>query len=199
MRSKPLSSPLLPFSVTQDPNPITVRIGYEWPKEQQQGNKKSKDTLWPFLKDDFESIFNSVEKASKKRHGATAFEYRLSRMRAKHGAELCSRFMELCKQSDILAFDITSRNPNVMFELGLAIAMKGLNSGRVFLFEEERDDWKIPSDLAGYFVTYYRKGKSGDCLQIKDLKGFNAALRTVVTADARDRGMWGIKSEIIED
>jgi len=177
--------------------PISVRIGYEWPKEDKTTGKSPKDKLWHFLRDEFRQVLDSIQVASKKRSGEKVFFYKLGRMRARHGTEMLSRFMELCKISDILAFDISSQNPNVMFELGLAIAAKGIASGRIFLFAEKLAGHNlIPSNLSGYFITYYKNDKGTH--KIIDKRGFAAAFRGIVLEDARARGMWGSKTNEVE-
>jgi len=75
-----------------------------------------------------------------------------------HGGHLLSVVLERCHGAHILIFDITQRNPNVMFELGVGLATKGLD-GNVFIFQQVESDAKSapqpPSDLAGYFITRY--------------------------------------------
>jgi hypothetical protein len=125
-------------------------------------------------------------------------------VRARHGAGVLPRFIELCESSDIVAFDISKFNPNVMFELGLAIASKGVSSGRVFIFMEtpscgeiSKSLGEVPSDLAGYFITFYVRGEDG--YKICDSTGFRAALRTIVLDDARSRGMIVPKGREVEE
>jgi hypothetical protein len=189
------------------PKPISVRVGLEWQKNEGQSRdtvSPTKDAVWQFLRLQIDGVLASVQKSSPKKLAATwPFSYRLGRMRALHGAELLPRFIELCETSDILVFDISNSNPNVMFELGLAMAIKGIGSGRVFIFMEKPADLRattgrpVPSDLAGYFITFYTQSKDG--LVLCDKRGFNAALRALVVEDARTRGMLpAIASEIDE-
>jgi hypothetical protein len=191
------------------PKPITVRIGYAWPKalKNKAADVKASpaDDVWPFLRDRFGDVLDSIEKTTLKKPAApSAFSYRLGRMRARHGAGVLPRFIELCESSDIVAFDISKFNPNVMFELGLAIASKGVSSGRVFVFMETPSCGEIskilgevPSDLAGYFITFYVRDEDG--YKICDPRGFSAALRAIVLDDARSRGMVVPKGREVEE
>lgn len=91
------------------------------------------------------------------------------------------------------------------FELGYAIAKKGSDLGRVYIFSEEVDvkdeDKKPCSDLAGYMLTEYTVSKKGaksksskinqSTLKLKDERGFRAALVNTLKDLAIERGMWG--------
>ncbi len=171
------------------PKPISVRIGYAWPKAVKKAVKNKsaavktlpRPDVWPFLRDQIGKVLDSAQKTALKKSTAPwPFSYRLGRMRARHGAGVLPRFIELCESSDIVAFDISQYNPNVMFELGLAIASKGVSSGRVFVFMETLSSdaipkslGEVPSDLAGYFITFYTYGKNG--YKFCDPRGFSAA------------------------
>lgn len=115
-------------------------------------------------------------------------------MRARHGTELLPRFRELCEKTDIIVFDITGENPNVMLELGMALSAKSQTQGHVFVLKQGKYDCtKIPGDLRGYFITCFNIlcDKNGTSrLKLEDHKGFRAALRSVIIDLARQRGMW---------
>ena len=118
-------------------------------------------------------------------------------MRALHGASLLENFIRRCTETDIMVFDITGSNPNVMFELGLAMALKGPSCGNIFVFQETTPNDgepidKPPSDLAGYFFTRYHrlKSRAGTQYGLNDQSGFRAALRTRIVAAAREKDMW---------
>ena len=89
-----------------------------------------------------------------------------------------------------------------MFELGVAIAAKGTSSGRVFIFakkdQKEKDALsRIPSDLRGYFITFY--DVKGDKQKLIDQRGFTAALKAIIMEDAHARGMLVYPSPKTED
>ena len=99
------------------------------------------------------------------------------------------------------------------FELGYAIAKKGSDLGRAYIFSEEVDDKaennKPCSDLAGYMLTEYTvskkvaKSKSSkinqSTLKLKDERGFRAALVNTLIDIARERGMWGYDNKVIDE
>jgi len=176
------------------PKPISIRIGYEWAESNPRNDER-----WKFLKNVTGNILKSLEQQKNARKKNFKFCYQLGRMRAKHGCELISRFVELCNETDILIFDISMANPNVMFEMGVAVAIKGVKSGRVFIMcEGDHGKVKIPSDISGYFITYYKKTAGN--FKLADYSGFQAALKTALLDVAFEKQMWGNeKSEINSD
>jgi hypothetical protein len=93
-----------------------------------------------------------------------------------------------------MVFDITTGNANVLFELGIAMGAKGVDSGAVFVFLEKTESTisealykKVPSDLRGYFITSYERTRSG--LKLTDPAGFEAALRFILKESAIQRGI----------
>jgi hypothetical protein len=68
------------------------------------------------------------------------------------GARLVDVFIELLRSSDLLVADVSRKNPNVLFELGIA---HGLGKPFILLLDEKDDSAGIPSDLTGYqYVPY---------------------------------------------
>ena len=134
----------------------------------------------------------------------------INRLRGRHGATLFGGILQKIDRSDILFFDISGGNPNVHFELGYAIAKKGSDLGRVYVFSEEvvGKSKKPCSDLACYMLTKYtfpkNKGKSKSYQndrtipELKDQRGFHAALVNTLIDIARERGMWGTSKTIFE-
>ena len=185
------------------PPPITIRVGYEWTDRKQEPKAAPPQERYKFIKDATEVVIAEVVKRGASRKGKYALYIQVGRMRAMHGSELLPRFRDLCKNTDIVAFDITGENPNVMLELGMALAAKAETPGRVYIFKQKTiDESPIPGDLPGYFITYFHteQGKNKHCeLKLKDQPGFRAALRTAVIAIARERGMWGESGWIDED
>lgn len=185
------------------PPPITIRIGYEWTDRQQEPKAAPPQERYKFIKDVIEAVIEEVVKRAKPRKSNHALYIQVGRMRAKHGCELLPRFRELCDQTDIVAFDITGENPNVMLELGMALCAKAETPGRVYIFKQRTiDESPLPGDLSGYFITYFHsvQGRKKQCeLKLKDAAGFRAALRTAIIEIARDRGMWGESGLVDED
>ena len=135
----------------------------------------------------------------------------MGRLRGHHGTTLIGGILRKIERADILLFDITGDNPNVHFELGYALAIKGADSGKVFVFRESGKDKtnssdKPCSDLSGYMLTLYKRnetttGKSGSKpgFKLNDPKGFLAALRTILIGLAEEREMWGQSKNVLEE
>ncbi len=172
--------------------PVTIRVGYEWKKDVHP----AADKRWHFRTETVMGVVESVVREASKKKAAHPLSVRVSRMRALHGAMLLPSLIDRCEKSDVVMFDITEQNPNVMLELGMALAFKGPYSGRVFVFQEaggEKDEpiHDAPSDIGGFFFTRYKanlKAKLG--YSLRDYPGFRAALKTRIIEDARVRGMW---------
>jgi hypothetical protein len=172
--------------------PISILVGYQWI---QNGEKNS---TWPFIRSQFETTMDSFAGSKKNtQKSGSHIRYTLGRMRGHHGSDVCAALIKRCQETDILAFDITTRNPNVMFELGIAIGARGVSSGAVFIFEEKKAGAEennthqtpagIPSDLNGYFITYYTK--KATTFRLVDPQGSKAAVIYKAKCLARERGM----------
>jgi hypothetical protein len=167
-----------------DMKPISAFVAYDWSVDE-------KDIVWPFIRDQLKKVFEGF-KTQKEKH---PFKYRVGRMRAHHGADICGSILKRCQNTDIAVFDISTGNANVLFELGVAIGAKGVNSGAVFVFVEKTEvsisetlRKKVPSDLRGYFITSYERTRVG--LKLRDARGFQAALRFIIKEAAIQRGMF---------
>jgi hypothetical protein len=171
--------------------PITVYVAYDW------GHDRAKPKQfqgWPFIRDRFTSTLKSL--ASKQ--GNERFAFRVQRMRGFQGGMLLEAILTRCKRGDMIAFDISTLNPNVLLELGIALGEKGLASGEVFVFMERvlkeengKKTWtpveKVPSDLEGYLLANYELGEKG--LSLPDRRGVEAAIRFKALQIAAERGM----------
>ncbi len=171
--------------------PLTIRVAYEWDKKK----APNRDPRWQFIKGVAVKVAKEVTEQSKKRKSPASFKCRISRMRAMHGTMLLNNLIKRCMDTDILIFDITENNTNVLFELGVALALKGSESGRVFIFQEVNPKTKnpinsTPSDLQGYFFTRYARMRTVGAYELIDKIGFRAAFRSRLIEIARERGMW---------
>ncbi len=182
-------------SETADANrPITIRVGYGWPKR--DGKSKPEDHVWAFIRERIKVVSDSLSKTQVKRGGRT-FTCHINRLRAMHGGSVLDVLLQRIREADILVFDITGRNPNVLVEIGMALAMNGC-SGRVFVFQEVDDEGnpaegaKHPTDLNGYFFTRYRKvlERGRSTCRLTESQAFVAALRSRIMDAARARGIW---------
>jgi hypothetical protein len=171
-------------------SPVLIRVGYEWPKQKKNG--RSTDPFWDFIS---KLVQKSVDALNKRLSGRKLQNVacRTSRLRALHGGHVLNVLLERCHSADLLIFDITDFNANVMFELGVGLSGKGL-AGKVFIFQKVETGTKRspepPSDLSGYFITRYteviKNGKSH--YSLADRRGFDAALQSRVRDAARSLG-----------
>jgi hypothetical protein len=108
--------------------------------------------------------------------------------------------MRRIREADVLIFDVSGGNRNVHFELGCALAMKGLDAERVYIFS---DTSEVASDLAGLMLTKYKRVPEGlqskqPFAKLEDLRGFRAALVGTLRQIAEERGMFGKTKNVFE-
>jgi hypothetical protein len=181
-------------------NLISIRVGYDWGSNEPNSKAQKR---WSFIRD---LISDAIVELNKRQHKLkkAPLNVRLARMRAIHGGEVLGTFIKRCKDSDILVFDISTENPNVMLELGLAIAAKK-SCPCIYVFHEQKggefEVKDIPSDLRGYFITSYRKAdsKSGDTYKLVDQRGFKSSLMARISEVARDKGLMVDKPGLDEE
>src|SRR5213594_4460914 len=61
------------------------------------------------------------------------------------GAELTSNILDSIRQADLIIADVSHQNPNVLYEVGFAHALR---KPTILLFNI-KSDYNLPSDLAG--------------------------------------------------
>jgi hypothetical protein len=131
---------------------------YSWNYEIR--NEKTKNTKTPLA-------MNAIKERLQERvdglfpEGAVIVQY--NRLRATAGSNVLDGIKNRLETADALIFDITEFNPNVMFELGLALGLAKCNDKHtVFIIMEGEsfDCTKIPSDLLGYFISFYTVNKN---------------------------------------
>jgi hypothetical protein len=124
---------------------------YEWYlKAQETKNKYSPLAI--------KNLITQLENRVAKNLKDNSIKIRYNRLRATAGSYLLDGIIDRLNNSDALLFDITNHNPNVMFELGIAIvASRQLKCRKVFIICEGKDfkSANIPSDLQGYYITFY--------------------------------------------
>lgn len=104
------------------------------------------------------SLIRQLENRVVKNLKDDSIKLRYNRLRATAGSYLLDGIIDRVNNCDALIFDITNYNPNVMFELGIAIiASRQLKSRKVFIICEGKDfnSANVPSDLQGYFISLY--------------------------------------------
>jgi hypothetical protein len=125
---------------------------YQW-KETGESNAKNEKPIIAI-----KALITQVQK----RLASTLPELKINigynRLRATAGAFLLDGITDRIRNSDAIIFDISDFNPNVMFELGIAIeASRNQRGAKVFIICEGKDisSVKVPSDLSGYFISFY--------------------------------------------
>jgi hypothetical protein len=100
--------------------------------------------------------------------------------------------------ADVLVFDVSGGNRNVHFELGYAVAKKGAESGRIYIFS---DSLPIASDLSALMVAHYKHRSpslDGKSFELVDARGFRAGLISTLRELAEERLMIGPARQILE-
>jgi hypothetical protein len=169
-------------------------VGYDWNLDQEAAKGGGLNRHWAFLRDEVKAAVQTLEKLATNR-GKSAYPIRISvkRLRARHGTSVTSAIMRRICEADVLIFDVSGSNRNVHFELGCALAMRGLDTERVYVFT---DTPKIASDLSGLMFTEYERIPAKPETQnpygcLKDRRGFRAALVATLRQIAEERGMFG--------
>lgn len=129
---------------------------YEWYKRDKEKNKNTPVVL--------KGLVAQVKGRVEKQLEGVSLKIQYNRLRATAGSFLLDGIVDRIENSDAVIFDITGFNPNVMFELGVAMqAARSTNGAKVYVICEgkEFDRNKIPSDLDGYFVSFYEISKEG--------------------------------------
>lgn len=183
--------------------PIIVHVGYAWP--QRRAKRKAEDHVWRFIRKLIGTTTDALAKVQANR-AAPKLPVRINRLRAMHGGSVLDVLLRRISRSDILVFDITGQNPDVLIEIGMALACKG-TAGSVFILQKadaKGNPVKTaahPSDLSGYFFTRYQEnalpGRSS--FRLIEAQGFAAALRSRIIDAARERGIWRDAQRTISD
>jgi hypothetical protein len=174
---------------------ISVRIAYDWKSDHRSERKDAEEfgndgfnETWRFLKSEVEKVAGSVGKILSKRPApAVPFRISIGRLRARHGDTVLGSILKRIRSADILIFDISTGNSNVLFELGCAISNERF-SEKVFTLMD-KSHGKPPSDLAGLMLTCYTR-KNSNKPKLTDARGFQAAMRSVIISAAMEKEMW---------
>ena len=143
---------------------VNVYVGYAW------NGVVSEDEHWESLRD----LFSKYKEKFDGRFKEYGITLSVQRLRGTHGEKNFETISEKIASADVLVFDITNKdatglNPNVMLELGMAIALKK----PLFIFVNDKLKEKIPSDLAGYLFTFYSDEENKKLKdRLEDFRGF---------------------------
>jgi predicted nucleotide-binding protein len=97
---------------------------------------------------------------------------------------LLSTLRDRIGRADALVMDLAGHNPNVLIEVGIAVAMRKGESGALIILKPKNELW--PSNLQGIVYCNYDKSLRRG---LEDQAGFRAALRTRILTVARERQM----------
>jgi hypothetical protein len=123
---------------------VYVRFAYQW--KDWKGNPRS--GIYKALKKRAQKAFDEV--VAKLPESSHRLDF--AKLRGEAGTYLLRKIIVDTMCADILMLDLTYRNPNVLFELGLAYAM----GRRFFLIVREDRKGDVPSDLDGLTISPYR-------------------------------------------
>jgi hypothetical protein len=138
-------------------NEIIFKIygAYNWYEETENENKSKNQFTTKVIK----HLIGQIENRIKKQFKNELPKIRYNRLRATAGSFLLDGIKKRIQDSNVIIFDITGFNPNVMFELGLSIqaANYNENTAKVYIICQGKNynQAKVPSDLYGYFVSFY--------------------------------------------
>jgi len=97
---------------------------------------------------------------------------------------LLSTLRDRIERADALVMDLAGHNPNVLIEVGMALAMYKGESSALIILKPKTEPW--PSNLQGIVYCSYDKSLRRG---LEDQAGFRAALRTRILKVAKDRQM----------
>lgn len=126
-------------------NQFTISGGYQWSSKEAKLaiQKVSNDTILRFDGSNGKKLNYNIN-------------YR--RLRSSAGRPLLDSIVTKIKNSQVIIFDITDKNPNVMLELGYALAFSQDNEYlSIYLICKKGEPLpkNIPTDLHGYFISEY--------------------------------------------
>jgi hypothetical protein len=173
-----------------DPTPpatikrISVVFGYPWDAKK----RPEDDAKYDFIKAIIKKGTAGTETMSGE--GGERIAVTVARLRGKHGAPILDDIRSRIHAADVLIFDLDEFNPNVLLELGMALAH---SSEGKFVFILMKETQRIPSDLSGYLVSYYKETHE---YTLVDTQGFHAALRSAVIERAKHHGIYASLRQI---
>jgi hypothetical protein len=102
---------------------------------------------------------------------------------------LLSTLRDRIGRADALVMDLAGHNPNVLIEVGMAVAMHKGESGALIILKPKNEPW--PNLQGIVYCNYDKSLRRG----LEDRAGFRAALRTRILKLAKDRRMLGSQAD----
>jgi hypothetical protein len=151
-------------------NQFTISGGYQW------SSNEAKIAI--------QKVGNDVIKRFNGENGKILkYNINYRRLRSSAGRSLLDSIIVKIKNSQVIIFDITDKNPNVMLELGYALALSIDNDYlSIYLIAKKGEPLphNIPTDLHGYFISEYTIEKG----EVKFTD--NGSLRMSIESDVKE-------------
>jgi hypothetical protein len=163
---------------------VEIYVSCPWTKKGKSTVPIRQDKRWAFLRDVVKSVIDECQARVHTYEGKHNLDIRVHRLRGRQGMNLLSTLRERIQRADALVMDLAGGNPNVLLEVGMAVAMHKAESGALIILKPKNESW--PSNLQGIVYCNYDKSLRRG---LEDQAGFRAALRTRILKVATDKGM----------
>jgi hypothetical protein len=173
--------------VTQ--KPIEIYVSSPWSKRGKSTVPVRQDRRWAFVRNLITNVIDECHSRGRAAPGEYKLDIRLHRLRGRQGMNLLSTLRDRIRRADALVMDVAGHNPNVLIEVGMAVALYKGESGALIILKPKNETW--PSNLQGIVYCNYDKSLRRG---LEDQAGFRAALRTRILKVATDRQMLGSQS-----
>lgn len=132
-------------------NQFTISGGYQW------SSKNAKLAI--------QQVSNyAINRFDGKNGKNLKYNINYRRLRSSAGRSILDSIMAKINNSQVIIFDISEKNPNVMLELGYALALSNENEFlSIYLICKKGEPLPkdIPTDLHGYFISEYTTDSKG--------------------------------------
>jgi hypothetical protein len=115
--------------------------------------------------------------------GQHKLDIRLHRLRGRQGMNLLSTLRDRIERADVLVMDLAGGNPNVLLEVGMAVAMQKAESGALIILKPKNEPW--PSNLQGIvYCNYHKALRRG----LEDQAGFSCRAADTNSEGCEEQG-----------
>jgi hypothetical protein len=170
--------------------PIEICVSCPWSKKGKSTVPVRQDKRWVFLRGLVMKVIDECKARGRASPGKYKLDIRLYRLRGRQGMHLLSTLRDRIQRADALVMDLAGHNPNVLLEVGMAVAMNKGESGALIILKPKNEP--LPSNLQGTVYCNYDKSLAKG---LEDKAGFRAALRTRILKVAEERQMLSAKAD----
>jgi len=164
--------------------PIEIYVSSPWSKKRDSTIPIRQDRRWAFLRSLVKKVIDECHSRARAAPGEYKLDIRLHRLRGRQGMNLLLTLRDRIERSDALVMDLAGHNPNVLIEVGMAVALYKGETGALIILKPKNEPW--PSNLQGIVYCNYDKSPRRG---LEDQAGFRAALRTRILKVAKERQM----------